>query len=75
MGLYQSMSGFGWCGTALSHNPLLALQGRVSEAEPLYERSQAIQEKVLGPEHPGLATMLNSSAGLLSNYSPAVNLR
>ncbi|CAN0282323.1 unnamed protein product, partial [Scytosiphon promiscuus] len=28
------------------------IQGKYAEAEPLYERSQATREKVLGPEHP-----------------------
>ena len=41
------------------------IQGKYGEAEPLYERCQAIQEKVLGPEHPHLATTLHSRAGLL----------
>ncbi|CAN0377153.1 unnamed protein product, partial [Scytosiphon promiscuus] len=43
----------------------LAFQGKYAEAEPLYARSQAIQEKVLGPEHPSLATTLHGRAGLL----------
>ncbi|CAB1109603.1 unnamed protein product [Ectocarpus sp. CCAP 1310/34] len=38
---------------------LLANQGKYIEAEPLYERSQAIREKVLGPEHSILATLNN----------------
>ncbi|CAN0431038.1 unnamed protein product, partial [Ectocarpus sp. 13 AM-2016] len=36
--------------------------GKYIEAEPLYERSQAIREKVLGPEHPDVATTLNNRA-------------
>ena len=48
-------------------NPLLAIQGKFAEAEPLYERSQVIREKVLGPEHPDVAQSLNNRAGLLSN--------
>ncbi|CAM9878206.1 unnamed protein product, partial [Hapterophycus canaliculatus] len=40
-------------------------QGKFVEAERLYERSQAIREKVLGPEHPGVATVLSNRAGLL----------
>ena len=39
-------------------------QGRYEEAEPLYERCQAIREKVLGPEHPELAATLNNRAVL-----------
>ena len=42
-----------------------AFQGKYNEAEPLYERSQAIREKVLGPEHPGVAESLNNRAELL----------
>ena len=40
-------------------------QGKYAEADPLYARSLAIQEKVLGPEHPAFATMLNNRAELL----------
>ena len=39
-------------------------QGKYAEAESLYERCQAIREKVLGPEHPHLATTLHNRAGL-----------
>ncbi|CBJ32850.1 NB-ARC and TPR repeat-containing protein-likely pseudogene [Ectocarpus siliculosus] len=48
--------------------------GKYAEAEPLYERSRAIQEKVLGPEHPHVATSLNNRALLLESqgkYSEA----
>ena len=45
---------------ALYHN-----QGRYSEAESLFQRSLAIWEKVLGPEHPDVATSLNNYAQLL----------
>src|SRR5262249_3191631 len=37
-------------------------QGRTAEAEPLYKRSLAIREKVLGPEHPEVAQSLNNLA-------------
>ncbi len=47
---------------------LYRLQGRCAEAEPLYKRALAIKEKVLGPEHPEVATSL-SNLGLLLNYS------
>eukprot|EP00752_Nemacystus_decipiens_P014746 g13130.t2 len=53
---------------------LFKLQGKYTEAEPLYERCQAIFEKTLGPEHPNVATMLNNRAGLLASqgkYSEA----
>ena len=33
-------------------------------AEPLYQRSLAIFEKALGPEHPDVATVLNNLAEL-----------
>ncbi len=36
--------------------------GRYADAEPLYERSLAILEKALGPEHPEVATSLNNLA-------------
>ena len=45
--------------------PSTAFQGKYNEAEPLYERSQAIREKVLGPEHPDVAQSLNNRALLL----------
>ncbi|CAN0599470.1 unnamed protein product, partial [Laminaria digitata] len=38
--------------------------------KPLYERSQAIREKVLGPEHPEVAQSLNNRAGV-GNYDEA----
>ena len=38
--------------------------GHGEEAEPLYERSLAIQEKALGPVHPNVATSLNNLAAL-----------
>ena len=43
------------------------IQGNYAEAEPLYERSQAIREKVLGPEHPDVAQSLNNRAELLKS--------
>ena len=33
-------------------------QGRYAEAEPLYKRSLAIREKILGPEHHNVALSL-----------------
>ncbi len=44
---------------------LYQAQGRYAEAEPLYRRSLAIDEKALGPEHPNLATSLENYAALL----------
>ena len=39
-------------------------QGKYAEAEPLYKRSLAINEKALGPDHPHVATDLNNLASL-----------
>ncbi|CAM9845039.1 unnamed protein product, partial [Ectocarpus sp. 12 AP-2014] len=39
--------------------------GKYAEAGPLYARSQAILEKVLGPEHPDVAKPLNDRVELL----------
>ena len=39
--------------------------GRYREAEPLYQRSLAIREKALGPDHPNVATSLENYAALL----------
>ena len=38
--------------------------GKYTEAEPLYRRALAINEKQLGPEHPDVAISLNNLAGL-----------
>ncbi|CAN0234238.1 unnamed protein product [Scytosiphon promiscuus] len=46
---------------------LFELQGKFEEAEPLYKRSLAIDEKVYGPDHPEVATDLNNWAGLLES--------
>ena len=43
---------------------LYKAQGRYAEAEPLYQRALGIREKVLGPEHPAVATILNNLAEL-----------
>lgn len=40
-------------------------QGNYAKAEPLFQRSLAIREKALGPDHPDLATPLNNLAELL----------
>ena len=49
------------------HVPFLLAQGKYEQAEPLYERSQAICEKALGPDHPDVAMVLNNRAGLLKS--------
>ncbi|CAB1098972.1 unnamed protein product [Ectocarpus sp. CCAP 1310/34] len=51
-----------------------ACQGKDAEAEPLYERSKTIPEKVLGPEHPDLATVLKIRA-LIVDQSEQPDLR
>jgi tetratricopeptide (TPR) repeat protein len=40
------------------------VQRQYAKAEPLYERSLAIREKALGPEHPTVAKSLNNLAAL-----------
>ncbi len=53
---------------ATSLNNLAALyqaQARYALAEPLSERSLAIREKALGPEHPDVAQSLENYAALL----------
>ncbi len=55
----------------------LDAQGRYAEAEPLYQRSLAIDEKVLGPEHRGVAIDLNNLAALYDDtgkYAEAESL-
>ena len=43
----------------------LQAQGKLVEAEPLYQRALTILEKSLGPEHPNVAAGLNNLASLL----------
>jgi hypothetical protein len=43
-------------GTSLA--ALYYAQGQYAQAEPLYNRSLAIWEKALGPDHPDVATSL-----------------
>lgn len=43
----------------------MTLQADYEEAEHLYERATKIFEKSLGPDHPYVATSLNSRAELL----------
>ena len=50
------------------------MQGKFAEAERLYERSQAIREKVLGPDHPHVAGSLNNRAALLRAQVRAVRI-
>ena len=46
-----------------------------AEARPLYERALAINERVLGPEHPGTAMSLNNLASLLRNQGELASAR
>jgi tetratricopeptide (TPR) repeat protein len=45
---------------------LLYATNRQAEAEPLYRRALAIDEKSFGPDHPNVARDLNNLASLLS---------
>lgn len=51
----------------LTYDCPFQMQAKYGEAEPLYERSQAIREKALGPEHPDVASSLYNRAVLLSH--------
>jgi tetratricopeptide (TPR) repeat protein len=44
---------------------LYEAQGRYAEAETIYERSLAMMEKTLGPEHPELSESLNNYTAFL----------
>ena len=47
----------------------------MDEAGPLYDRSLAIREKALGPDHPDVATTLNNRAALLQDQVGAMTIR
>jgi tetratricopeptide (TPR) repeat protein len=50
-------------------------QGRYADAEPLYKRTLAIEEKSLGPEHPAVANTLTTLTSLYieqGRYSDAL---
>ncbi len=59
------------------NNPALLYQaqGHYAKAEPLYQRSLAIWEKVLGPAHPYVATSLENYAALLRETARAMRQR
>ena len=49
-------------------------QGRYSEAEPLFIDALALRKRLLGDDHPAVASSLNNLAGLYKNqgrYSEA----
>ncbi len=50
---------------------LTGAQGRYAEAEPLFQRALAINEKALGPEHPDVAQSLENYAALLRQTTRA----
>ena len=51
--------------TSLNNLALLYYtQGQYAQAESLFERSLAIREKALGPNHPAVATCLENLAEL-----------
>ncbi len=50
---------------------LTGAQGHYAEAEPLFQRAPAIDEKALGPEHPDVATSLENYAALLRQTARA----
>jgi hypothetical protein len=50
-------------------------QGKYTQAEPLLQRGLAIREKVPGPEHPNVATVLGNYAGLLREMKPGAAAR
>jgi len=57
-----------------AHATILWKMGRYDEAEPLFRRALAIDEKALGPNHPNVAIRLNNLANLLAdqgNYRDA----
>ena len=51
-------------GTLNNLGGLYVLQARYPEAEPLYRRSLAIQEKARGPNHPDVAGVVNNLGSL-----------
>jgi tetratricopeptide (TPR) repeat protein len=48
---------------------LYRAQGSYADAEPLYQRSLAIREKVLGPDHTDVAQSLSNLADLYKSQS------
>jgi len=46
---------------------LFEAQGKYAEAEPFYKRVLKIREKVLGPDHPDVATVCENMAKCYRN--------
>jgi tetratricopeptide (TPR) repeat protein len=70
VGFFLSVPHVAWGQSLFEANDLnqqviqLYNQGRYSEAIPLAQRTLAIVEKALGPDHPNVATALNNLADL-----------
>ena len=54
---------------------LLQDQGDLAGARPLFERTLAISERALGPDHPDTAGSLNNLAGLLQEQGDLAGAR
>lgn len=52
----------------------VTFQGKFEEAEPLFIRLLAIDEKVHGPDHPEVSTDLNNLAALLKVQVRAIRV-
>lgn len=59
--------------TPLRH-PLLGMQGKHDEAEAILQRTQAIQENALGPEHPDVVKTLSLRGRVLLEQVRAVRV-
>lgn len=53
---------------------IVTLQGEYDEAGRLFERSLAIREKALGPEHPDVAASFNNRAAVLESQVRAIRI-
>ena len=53
-----------WANTLNNLGALYWEQGKIAEAEPLYQRALFIKERTLGPDDPALAPSLNNLAAL-----------
>lgn len=62
------------CLTSTYYTTTLVFQGKHAAAESLYQRSQAIRVKALGPEHPLVAQLLNNQAVLCASQVGAVKI-
>jgi tetratricopeptide (TPR) repeat protein len=63
-----------WPPVSIIWRHFTVLKGRYSEAEPLYQQALALRQKLLGDEHPDVATSFNNLAALYESqgrYSEA----